>query len=276
MAIDQNIIKLRELTGAGILECKKALEEAGNDIEKAKDILRKSGAAKAAKRAERETSQGVVKAETNKDKTRGYIIEFNSETDFVARSEKFQEFTDSVFGIFKKEESKSVDELLNLRINNITVKEKLNELTGVIGEKLGIGGAAVVEGKTVAAYSHMGGKIGVLVALDKEGEDELAYDLALQIAATNPKYIKPEDVPAEEIEKEKDIYREQLKNEGKPADIIEKILGGKINKYFAEICLIKQEFVKNEEIAVEKLLADRGARVLKFIRFSLDGGNTSC
>jgi len=270
MSIDPNIIKLRKQSGAGILECKKAMEEANGDIEKAQDILRKSGIAKAAKRADREASEGVIKVAVNEDKTKGYIVEFNSETDFVAKNEKFQAFVEETFNIFKNSEPKSLDEFLDLKMaDSNSVKDSLESLSGVIGEKLEIKGSGMVEGSTVTAYSHMSGKIGVLVALDKSGEDELAYDVAMHIAASNPKYLSPDDVPAEEIEKEKDIYREQLKKEGKPEDIIEKILEGKINKYFEEVCLLKQEFIKNEELTIEKLLVDKDVKIIKFIRFSL-------
>lgn len=277
MSIDPNIIKLRKQSGAGILECKKAMEEANGDIEKAQDILRKSGIAKAAKRAGREASEGVIKVAVNEDKTKGYIVEFNSETDFVAKNKNFQIFVEEAFNIFKSNDPKSLDEFLDLKMaNSNSIKDSLESLSGVIGEKLEIKGSDMVEGSTVAAYSHMSGKIGVLVALDKSGENELAYDIAMHIAASNPKYLSQDDIPAEEIEREKNIYREQLKKEGKSEDIIEKILEGKINKYFEEVCLLKQKFIKNEELTIDKLLANKDARVLRFVRFSLDSGSTSC
>ncbi|MDD5043449.1 MAG: translation elongation factor Ts [Patescibacteria group bacterium] len=271
MSVDQNIVKLRELTGAGILDCKKALEESGGDVDKAQEILRKKGIAKAAKRAEREAKEGIVKVGTNGDKTTGYMVEFNSETDFVARNEKFLGFTEEVFNLFKNKEPQDLDSLFNLPLaDGNTVKDSLGSLSGVIGEKLDIKRCALVSGGTVAAYSHLGGRIGVLVALDKSGEDELAYDVAMHIAASNPKYLSPENVPAEEVAKEKEIYREQLKNEGKPENIIDKILAGKMEKYYGEICLLNQVFIKNEDLTVGQLLDGRGVKIKDFFRFSLN------
>lgn len=267
--ISMNSIKdLRDKTGAGISECKKALEEADGEILKAVEILRKKGIAKAAKRGDREASEGVIKLAVNDSQNEGYIVEVNAETDFVTRSEKFQEFSDKVLAVLKNKKTGNVEELLSSAMDNGTVKENLDNLSGVIGEKLDIKRCDVLISQgTVAAYSHMGGRIGVLVALDKTGKAELAREIAMQIAAANPKYIKSEDVPAEEINKEKEIYTEQLRKEGKPDNIIEKIMAGKISKYFEEVCLIKQEYIKDDKKKVEDVLGD--AKVEKFIRYSL-------
>lgn len=263
----ENIKKLRDKTGAGIGDCKKALDESGGDIEKAVEILRKRGIAKAAKRGDREASEGIIKLAVNEAGNEGYIVEVNSETDFVARNEKFQEFADNVLAIIKKEKPTDLEALLNAKMGDVTVKDGLDSFSGVIGEKLGIRRFDILSGKSVAAYSHMGGRIGVLVAIDKDGASELAGDLAMQVAAVNPRYISPEDVPADEVNKEKEVYAEQLRKEGKPENMIEKIMGGKIGKYYEEVCLIKQEYIKDDKKKVEDILA--GAKVEKFIRYSL-------
>lgn len=263
----ENIKKLRDKTGAGIVDCKKALEEAGNDIDAAAEILRKKGIAKAYKRTENEATEGIVKVEVNDKGNKGYILEVNSETDFVAKNDKFQTLTENVMKIIKENEPSTMEELEGFSMQNGTVREELDNLSGTIGEKLKINRFEVLTGSTVAAYSHMGGRIGVLVSLNKEGMGEVASDVAMQIAAVNPSYITPDDVPQEEIEKEKEVYRQELKEQGKPEEIIEKIIEGKINKYFEEVCLVKQEFVKDDKKKVEDILG--GAKVEKFLRYSL-------
>lgn len=263
----EQIRQLRERTGAGIVDCKKALEEAAGDFEKAVEILRKKGIAKAAKRSEREAKEGIIKIAVNEAGNEGYIAEVNAETDFVARNEQFQGFAEKVLDIIKNKKPAGKEELMNLEMDGGTVKGNLENLSGTIGEKLEIKRFDIVSGGTVAAYSHMGGKIGVLAVLDKPDKGELARETAMQIAAADPKYIFPEDVPAEETEKEKEIYRAQLIKEGKPEQIIDKIMHGKINKYFEEVCLVKQEYIKDDKKRVENILGD--VKVEKFIRYSL-------
>lgn len=258
---------LRDKTGAGISECKQAIEEAQGNVLKAIEILRKKGIAKAAKRGDREVCEGIIKVMVNDAGDEGYIVEVNAETDFAARSDKFQDFSDKVIKTVKTGKPASVAELMSMKLDGGTVKDNLDNLSSVIGEKLVLKRCDVLTGETVAAYSHAGGKIGVLVSLNKPGEMELAREIAMQVAAANPKYIKQEDVPQEEINKEKEIYAEQLKKEGKPENIIEKILAGKINKYFEEACLVKQEYIKDDKKKVEDILGD--VKVEKFIRYSL-------
>jgi len=273
--IDTKLItELREKTGAGIVDCKKALEESGGDIEKATEILRKKGIAKAAKRSDREAREGVIKVSVNDEGNEGYIVQLNAETDFVARNEKFQNFADRVLAIVKSKKIANRDELLEAQMNGGRVKDNLDNLTSVVGEKLDIKGVDILSSGTVAAYSHMGGRIGVLVALDRPGEKELGINIAMQIASMQPKYISRDDVPAEEILKEKEIYREQLKREGKPANMIDKILEGKINKYFEEVCLVDQEFIKDDKKKVKDILGD--VKVEKFIVYSLGGISNRC
>jgi len=261
------IKQLREMTGAGMVDCQKALKEANNDLEKAVDILRKKGIAKAAKRTDRDTKEGVIKVEVNADKTEGYILEVNSETDFVARNEKFQAFVDSVMEVVKLQKPASLEALLGLHLSVGTVQEDLDNLSGTIGEKLSIKRFEIVSGATVSAYSHLGGKIGVLVALDQPGKEELANELAMQITAANPKYLIPSEVDPAEMDREKDIYKEQLIKEGKPEAMVEKIVEGKMGKYYSEVCLVEQECIKDDKKKVKDTLD--GANILKFVRYSL-------
>ncbi len=261
------IKKIREITGAGIVDCKKALKEAGNDIDKAVEILRKKGITKAAKRDGREAGEGIIKLAVNEAGNEGYMVEVNSETDFVARNERFKNFAEEILKIIENKKPKNLEEIMDADMDKGTVKENLDSLSGIIGEKLGIKRFTIITGATVAGYSHLGGKIGVLVALDKEGQKELAVNIAMQIAAANPKYIKPEEIPVEEINKEKEIQKEILIKEDKPENIIDKILTGKINKYFEEICLVKQEYIKDDKKKVEQIM--NGVRVEKFARYGL-------
>lgn len=261
------IKQLREMTGAGMVDCQKALKEANNDLEAAVDILRKKGIAKAAKRTDRDTNEGVIKVGTNDAGTEAYIVELNSETDFVSRNEKFQEFADGVLEIIKNNKPASLEELLSLKMSVGTVQEDLDNLSGTIGEKMSVKRFDILSGETVAAYSHLGGKIGVLIALDKAGQTELAADLAMQVAAASPKYLTSSEVDPEELNREKEIYKEQLLKEGKPEAMIEKILEGKAAKYYSEVCLIDQEYIKDDKKKVKDILG--GANILKFIRYSL-------
>lgn len=259
--------QLREMTGAGMVDCKKALDEVGGDLNAAVELLRKKGIAKSAKRADRETSEGIVAVAVNNDSTEGYAIEVNSETDFVSRSDKFQEFVASALELVKSAQPENLDALLALDMNGVTVADTLNTLSGIIGEKLAIKRMAIVKGATVAAYSHLGGRIGALVAIDVAGKKDEALDVAMQVAATNPKYLVSTEVPSEEMNREKEIYREQLIKEGKPEAMVEKILEGKMSKYYSEVCLVEQEFIKDDHKKVKDVLA--GANVSEFVRFSL-------
>ena len=265
----ETIKTLREKTGAGMVACKKALDETGGDIDKALELLRKQGIAKASKRGDRSASEGIVKIGANDANNTGYILKINSETDFVARNDKFQNFADVLLNLAKENNPQTKEELLAITMEDgHSIQENLESLSGVIGEKLEISEyAALKSDGTVAGYSHAGGKIGVLLAIDKADSAELARDIAMHVAAADPKYLVPEDVAQDEIDKEKEIYREQLLKEGKPENIIDNILNGKINKYFSEICLVKQEYIKDDKKKVEDVL--EGAKIEKFVRYSL-------
>ena len=261
------IKKLRERTGAGMVDCQKALKEADNDLDKAVEILRKKGIAKAAKRGDRETNEGVIKLALNENGTEGYMVELNSETDFVSRNEKFQEMAGLVLETVKTKKPANLEELLNSEAEGTTIKEIVDTLSGTIGEKMGVKDFVILTGETVAIYSHLGGKIGVLVALDKADKKDLAYEVAMQIAAANPRYIYPAEVKAEDLESEKEIYKEQLLKEGKPEAMIDKIVEGKMGKYYSEVCLVEQESIKDDKKKIKDLLGD--TKVVKFIRFTL-------
>lgn len=264
----EKIKELREKTGAGMVDCKKALDESKGDIELAVEILRKKGIAKAAKRGDRDMSEGVIKLGTNEAGTMACMVEINSETDFVARNEKFLKLSEDILNTIIEKQPDSLETLLGLPMEKGTVSENLELLSGTIGEKLGIKRFDIVKTSgTVFAYSHMAGRIGVLVSLDKNDEAALAKNIAMQVAAANPKYINTDEVPVAEIEKEKEVYKELLLKEGKPEEMIDKIMVGKINKYFEEVCLIKQEYIMEEKKKVEDVLA--GVKVEKFVRYSL-------
>jgi len=261
------IKQLREITGAGMVDCKKALDEAGNDLQKAVEILRKKGIAKAAKRTDRETNEGVVKVAVDANNGEAYIFELTSETDFVSRNEKFQGFADEVMSLVMSAHPENLEDLLALPMSQGSIQENLANLSGTIGEKMEIRRFAKLKGASLAAYSHLGGKLGVLVALDQSGQEELAMEVAMQVAAANPKYLDSSEVKAEELNKEKEIYREQLLKEGKPEVMVEKILEGKVSKYYGEVCLLDQEFIKDDKKKVRDILG--GAKILGFFRFSL-------
>jgi len=264
----EKIKELREKTGAGMVACKKALEEAGGDIEKAIEVLRKQGIAKAAKRGERETSEGVIKLMVNEAGNEGYMVQINAETDFVAKNDKFQSLGDNILQIIMEKKPKDLEELLAMELDGDTVQNVIANLSGTIGEKMEIKRFDILSSTgTVGCYSHMAGKIGALVAIDKAGKKDLAYDIAMHVAAVDPKYTTPDQVTSKEIEKEKEIYKEQLIKEGKPENIIDQILEGKLNKHFESICLVKQEFIKEDKKKVENILGD--INVEKFIRYSL-------
>lgn len=263
----ENIKQLREMTGAGMVDCKKALDEAGGDLNKAVEILRKKGIAKASKRTDRETNEGIIMLSVNETATEGYMVEVNSETDFVARNEKFQEFTKQILEVIQTLKPTVLEELLAAPFSDVTLKESLETLSGVIGEKLDIKRLAIVNGESVTSYSHLGGRIGVLVAFDQKVDGAIASDIAMQVAAANPKYLVASEVPQEEMDKEKEIYRALLLKEGKPAEMVDKIVEGKMSKYYSDVCLTEQEYIKDDKKKVKDILG--GAVITKFVRFSL-------
>jgi elongation factor Ts len=264
----ENIKILRDKTGAGIVDCKKALEESGGDIDLAAEILRKKGIAKASKRSARDAQEGIIKVALNSAETAGYIFELNSETDFVSRNEKFLTLAEQIMSAAKIENPNSMQELLVLEIGGHSIEDNVATLGGVIGEKISLKRYDTIDkGGTIAAYTHPGARVGVLVALDQTDQKDLAKEIALQIAASSPRYITRNDVSAEEIEKEKNIYREQLIQEGKPEAMLEKIILGKLDKFYEGICLLDQEYIKDDGKKISDILGS--VKVIGFIRYGL-------
>lgn len=265
--------ELRERTGAGMMDCKKALAAVEGDMDKAIDFLREKGLAAAAKKAGRVAAEGIVGSYISDDGKVGVIVEVNCETDFVAKTEQFQALVKSIAEHIAKTNPADMDALMASTLNGQTVAELITASIAKIGENISLRRFAryeVTEG-TVAAYIHGGGKIGVLVNLTA-GSAELGKDIAMHVAAANPSYLKREEVPAAELEHEKAVLSEQARNEGKPDKIIEKMVMGRIQKYYKEVCLLDQEFVKDPDQTITKLLKANNADVVAFARFQLGEG----
>lgn len=244
--------KLRKSTGAGMMDCKKALVEAEGDFDKAVEVLRKKGQKVAAKRADRDSSEGAVIAKVNSEANKGVVVSLNCETDFVAKNDSFvklaNDFAELALGVNTKEE------LLAASYEGITVQEKLIEQTGVIGEKIEIGDFRTLEAPFVGFYIHAGNKIGVITGLNKkaEGAEEVAKEVAMQAAAMNPIALNESEVDQETIDKETEIAKDQLRQEGKPEEMLDKIVVGKINRYFKDNTLVNQAFIKDNKTTVAK------------------------
>jgi elongation factor Ts len=271
MSITASMVKeLRERTGAGMMECKKALVETGGDLDAAAEHLRKSGQAKADKKASRVAADGrvVVAAEGNK----AVIVEVNSETDFVAKDENFTAFSDAVAALALATGTTDVEAFASETLaDGRTVEVARTELVSKIGENIGVRRIAVVEsGGVLASYTH-GARIAAVVALDG-GDEALARDIAMHVAASNPSCIDESGVPAETLENERRILTEQAQESGKPAEIVEKMVIGRINKFLKEITLLGQPFVKDPDVSVGKLLKSAGATVTAFVRFEVGEG----
>ena len=267
--------ELREKTGAGMMDCKKVLTETDGDMEKAIELLRERGIAKAAKKSGRVAAEGLVEAYISEDGKVGAIVEVNSETDFVAKNEEFKTFVKNVAKQIVEKNPKDVEDLLNQESTfeaGKTVNEALVGKIATIGENLTIRRFARFESKgLLESYIHGDGKIAVLINMAK-GDKEVAKDLCMQIAAARPEYLNEQSVPAERVEKEKEILKIQTMNEGKPEQIAEKIVQGRIRKFFEEICLVDQVFVKDSNMKVSELLKQKDAEVVEFARFEKGEG----
>ncbi|MCW3169860.1 translation elongation factor Ts [Chryseobacterium sp. 09-1422] len=266
-----DVAKLRNQTGAGMMDCKKALVEAEGDFEKAVDILRKKGQKVAANRADRDSSEGAVIARVNEDNTLGTIISLNCETDFVAKNEAFIELAYEIaeMAIF----AATKEELLATDFHGMTVAEKLIEQTGVIGEKIEIGAFERIEGPFLGAYIHAGNKIAAITALSAkvDGSDEAAKAVSMQAAAMNPIALDETKVSQETIDKELEIERHKLTEEGKPANIIDNILKGKMQRFYKDNTLVHQDFIKDSSISVADYVksVNGDLKVTGFVRVSL-------
>ena len=267
--------ELREKTGAGMMDCKKVLTETDGDLEKAAELLRERGIAKAAKKSGRVAAEGLVEAYVTEDGKVGAIVEVNAETDFVAKNEEFKTFVMNVAKQVAKTNPKDVEALLAEEATfepGKTINEVLVNKIATIGENMNIRRFARFESNgLVEKYIHGDGKIAVLVNMAK-GDKEVAKDICMQIAAARPEYLNEQSVPAERVEKEKEILKAQTMNEGKPEAIAEKIVQGRIGKFFSEICLVDQAFVKNPDIKVSQLLKEKDAEVVEFARFEKGEG----
>lgn len=274
MAITAAMVKeLRETTGAGMMDCKKALTACEGDMEKAIDFLREKGLSTAKKKAGRIAAEGVVASYISDDAKVGVIVEVNCETDFVAKTDNFKELVGAIAAHIATANPADMDALLASSVGEQTVGELVTASIAKIGENISLRRFAryeVAEG-LVSAYIHGGGKIGVLVKLTA-GTAELGKDIAMQIAAAKPSYLNRDQVPAAELEHEKEVLSEQARQEGKPENIIEKMVIGRINKYYKEVCLIDQEFVKDPDLTIAKLLKANNADVVEFARFQMGEG----
>ena len=273
MAISASMVKeLRETTGAGMLDCKKALEWADGNMEKAIDWLREKGISKAAKKATRIAAEGL--AYSKLDGNKAIVIEINSETDFVAKNEEFKNLVETVANTILNSDVKTLEEALKLKVDDKELEELIAEKSGTIGEKLTLRRFEIVEkddNQVFGTYSHQGGKIVTLTVLD--GSDlELAKDIAMQAAAMRPLYLNRDEVPAEKIEKERAILTEQAENEGLDSNKIPMIVNGRLNKFFEEVCLVDQGFIKENKMKVSKYVESKNSNIIKFIRYEVGEG----
>ncbi|HDE5631269.1 TPA: translation elongation factor Ts [Staphylococcus aureus] len=273
--ISAKLVKeLREKTGAGMMDCKKALTETDGDIDKAIDYLREKGIAKAAKKADRIAAEGLVHVETKGNDA--VIVEINSETDFVARNEGFQELVKEIANQVLDTKAETVEALMETTLpNGKSVDERIKEAISTIGEKLSVRRFAIrtkTDNDAFGAYLHMGGRIGVLTVVEGSTDEEAARDVAMHIAAINPKYVSSEQVSEEEINHEKEVLKQQALNEGKPENIVEKMVEGRLRKYLQEICAVDQDFVKNPDVTVEAFLKTKGGKLVDFVRYEVGEG----
>ncbi|MBQ7065238.1 MAG: elongation factor Ts [Lachnospiraceae bacterium] len=274
--ISASLVKeLREKTGAGMMDCKKVLTETDGDMDKAAELLRERGITKAAKKSDRIAAEGLVYCYVSDDKKVGVVLEVNAETDFVAKNDEFRKFVADTAKQIATTNPASVEALLeeaSLEDSSKTVKDILTDKIATIGENMSVRRFERFESTgLVESYIHGDGKIGVLVDFPK-GEETVAKDVCMQIAAARPEYLNREEVPADVVEHEMGILKAQAMNEGKPAEIAEKMVLGRIGKFYGEICLLEQDFVKDPSIKVQKLLDNNNAEVARFARFEKGEG----
>lgn len=269
----KDVNKLRQMTGAGMMDCKKALVEADGDFDKAVEILRKKGQKISASRSDRETNEGTVFVKTSDDNKEAVMLSLNCETDFVAKNEEFQSVGNAILDVAFQNKPANVEELQKLKVGDLSVEEKLTELVGKIGEKIDIGTYETLSSEMVVSYIHAGSRLGVLVALENVGGDaeEAGKDIGMQIAAMKPVALDKDEVDQSTIDRELEIGRDQARSEGKPDNIIEKIAQGKLNKFFKENTLVNQAFVKDPGMSVAQYLdsVNKGMKVVAFKRVSV-------
>ncbi|AHL71441.1 elongation factor Ts [Bacillus altitudinis MN12] len=275
MAITAQLVKeLRQKTGAGMMDCKKALTETDGDIDKAIDLLREKGIAKAAKKADRIAAEGLTLIKT--DGNTGVILEVNSETDFVAKNEGFQNLLNELADHLLAAKPATIEEAHASKMENgSTVEEHITSAIAKIGEKITLRRFSVITKEDNAAfgsYLHMGGRIGVLAVLNGTTDEELARDIAMHVAAVNPKYISRDQVSEEEANREREVLTQQALQEGKPENIVAKMVEGRLNKFFEEICLLDQAFVKNPDEKVKQVVGAKNATVQTYVRYEVGEG----
>lgn len=272
MITAQMVNELRNMTGAGMMDCKKALTETNGDMEAAVDFLREKGVASAAKKASRIAAEGL--ANVYIDGNKAVIIEVNSETDFVSKNENFVSMVDEIGNAILKSDATTLDSAMKASTNEGTVEELIVSKTATIGEKLSLRRVEVrtkADDEEFGSYLHMGGKIAVLTTV-KGASSDVAKDVAMQAAAMKPEYLNEESVPAERVEKEKKFLVEQAMGEGKPAEIAEKMVAGRLKKFFKEICLVDQEFIKDGDVDVKTYVKNNGGVVTDMVRFEVGEG----
>lgn len=271
--ITASLVKeLREKTGAGMLDCKKALEACDANLEAAVDWLREKGISKAAKKADRIAAEGVAAIKI--DGNNAVIVEMNSETDFVAKNEEFTGLVDVILNTILANDPKTNEDVLALEVNGKTIEAMIVDKTATIGEKLSFRRFEKItkeDSQSFGSYIHMGGKIAVLTLVDGASE-EVAKDVAMHAAAMRPTCVRRDEVPAEDVERERTVLKEQAINEGKPADIAEKMVQGRINKFYKEICLEEQPFVKDSDISVGTYVKNNGGSIVTMKRFEVGEG----
>jgi elongation factor Ts len=268
-----DVAKLRRMTGAGMMDCKKALEEAAGDFEKAREIIRKRGQAIANRRADREATQGVVLAKTTADGKKGMIITLNCETDFVAKNADFIALGSKILDVALNTNPADLEALKNTTADGKKVMDHIIEKSGITGEKFELSFFGSIDAPAVQAYIHPGNKLATLVGFNKSGLDIQVYkDVAMQVAAMNPVSVDKDDVPEKILAQELEIAREQARNEGKPAEMLDRIAQGKLNKFFKESTLMNQEFIKDNKQSIRQYLEskDKGLKVTEFIRYTLN------
>lgn len=279
----QAVKELRDMTGAGMMDCKKALTEANGDMEKAVEVLRERGLAAAAKKSGRIAAEGVVATYVSEDRKSAAMVEFNCETDFVSANEAFSGLANEIAALVAKNEVSSIEDVKALALGEATVQDAVTALIAKLGENMSLRRYVKIDAKdgVVASYIHMGGKIGVLVETASENATDevanVARDVAMHVAALNPKYLDKTSVDEETIEKEKEIYRVQALNEGKPANIVEKMILGRVQKFLKEVCLVEQQFVKNPDLTITGYLKEESKKfgsiaIKSFTRFEKGEG----
>lgn len=270
MVISASLVKeLREKTGVGLMECKKALQESNGDIEASITLLREKGISKAAKKADRSTNEGKIFIAVSPDNKKAAIIELSCETDFVAGNDDFSLLGNLIAQSALNSDAKNETEIESISSNGKLIQTIISDYVLKLGENIQLRKLTKVDAtETIANYIHMNGKIGVVIAFSKPVTAEVGSDIAMHIAATAPQYVYSTEIPEEEIEKERSIIRAQAKNEGRPDDVVEKIISGKVTKFFKDVCLVEQSFIKDDKLTIKQLLPTPTS-VESFIRYSL-------